>query len=72
MTTITTNTLLSKKNLSNLEFLGLKILSSLLKVAKSMKFVLAAGTAITYAFLFTWKFALLFMLGVGLHEMGHI
>lgn len=49
-----------------------KLLSSFLKVAKSLKFLLAASTFGAYTFLFTWKFALLVMFGIGIHEMGHV
>jgi hypothetical protein len=48
-----------------------KLLSSFLKVAKSLKFLLAASTFGAYTFLFTWKFALLVMFGIGIHELGH-
>lgn len=72
MTTINTKSFLPKNNLVSLSAIGFKLFSCFLKLAKSLKFILAAGTAITYTFLFTWKFALLLMLGVGLHEMGHV
>jgi len=49
-----------------------KFTSALAKVAKSLKFILAAGTFGAYAFLFTWKFALLLMFGIGVHELGHV
>lgn len=51
---------------------GFKIFSSFLKIAKSLKFLLAAGTFGAYTFMFSWKFAILVMLGIGLHEMGHV
>lgn len=75
MTVITTNAFAPKKDSSNIVSLGAigyKLFSSILKLAKSLKFILATGTAVTYTFLFTWKFALLLMLGIGLHEMGHV
>ncbi len=74
MTAITTNAFLPKKNnnLASLSAIGYKLFTAFLKMTKSLKFVLAAGTAATYTFLFTWKFALLVMLGIGLHEMGHV
>jgi len=52
--------------------IAIKIGSSLLKVSKSLKFLLAAGSFASYSFLFTWKFAILLMFGVGIHEMGHV
>jgi Zn-dependent protease len=74
MTAISTTTFLPKKsnNLISFSAIGYKLFTCILKVAKSLKFILAAGTAATYTFLFTWKFALLVMLGIGLHEMGHV
>lgn len=55
--------------------IGPKIASVVAKLAKGAKFGkigLAAGSAVSYSFLFTWQFAamLLFMLFV--HESGHI
>src|SRR5690606_16521449 len=49
-----------------------KVSTTLLKLAKSLKFILAAGTFGAYTFIFTWKFALLVMFGIGIHEMGHV
>ena len=49
-----------------------KLLTVVLKLAKSTKILLAFGTFTTYSFMFSWKFALLFMFGIGIHESGHV
>jgi len=49
-----------------------KVSTTLFKMVKSIKILLAVGTFATYSFLFTWKFALLFILGIGIHEAGHV
>ena len=62
----------TKSSFVSLGAIGIKIISTFAKLAKSLKFILAAGTFAGYSFLFTWKFALLIMFGVGIHEMGHV
>lgn len=71
MTTVNIDNLLPK-NIFNFGVLGSKLFTIFIKIIKSLKCALAVGTAVTYSFIFSWKFALLFMLGVGIHEMGHI
>lgn len=61
-----------KRSFVSLGAIGFKLFSAVLKIAKSLKFILAAGTFGAYAFMFSWKFALLVMIGIGLHEMGHV
>lgn len=51
---------------------GLKVLSVVAKSTKLLKFGLAAISFASYAYLFTWKFALLIMIALGLHESGHV
>jgi Zn-dependent protease len=51
---------------------GLKTLSVVAKSTKLLKFGLAAISFASYAYLFTWKFALLIMIALGLHESGHV
>lgn len=62
----------ASKNAVSMIAIFTKISSTILKLVKSLKFVLAAGTFGAYTFLFTWKFALLVMFGVGIHELGHV
>lgn len=62
----------NKSSSVSLGAIGIKLISTFAKLAKSLKFILAAGTFAGYSFLFTWKFALLIMFGVGIHEMGHV
>lgn len=45
---------------------------TLLKGAKVLKVVFAAATFASYAFLFTWKFALMVLVAIGFHEAGHV
>ena len=52
--------------------LGTKFLSLLVKLVKFAKVGLAAITFASYAYLYTWKFAILIMVAVGFHEFGHI
>jgi len=51
---------------------GVKFFGLLGKVFKLGKFSLAAITFSTYALMFTWKFALLIMIALGVHETGHV
>jgi Zn-dependent protease len=60
-----------KEKFGILAILG-KLFTVFLKMAKSLKIILAVGTFATYSFLLTWKFALLFMFGIGIHEAGHV
>lgn len=43
-----------------------------LKMASAIKVILAAATAGTYAWLFSWEVALVIMWAIGIHEMGHV
>jgi Zn-dependent protease len=52
--------------------LGSKGLSILAKLFKISKVGFAAATFAGYSLLFSWKFALLFMIAVGFHESGHV
>ena len=52
--------------------IGLKILTVVAKFAKIGKFGLAAISMITYSYLFTWKFAVMIMVLLLIHEYGHI
>lgn len=51
---------------------GLAILAKFAKAFKFLKFGLAAASFIGYAYLFTWKFALLIMIALAWHESGHV
>jgi Zn-dependent protease len=44
----------------------------LLKIAGSLKVLLAGATLATYSYLFTWEFALAIMWAIGVHELGHV
>lgn len=46
--------------------------SALFKGAKFLKVIFAGATFASYAFLFTWKFALLVLIAIGFHESGHV
>lgn len=48
------------------------VLVKLLKVTKSAKVVLAASSFGSYAILFNWKFALVFIASIFFHESGHV
>jgi len=61
-----------KTSTMSLVALAGKLLTVVLKFAKSTKILLAFGTFTTYSFMFSWKFALLFMFGIGVHESGHV
>ncbi len=50
----------------------LVLLFKLLKIFKSAKLLLAGATLASYAFLFTWQFALAIMWAIGVHELGHV
>lgn len=55
--------------------LGPKFFSLFIKLIKSAKIVkgaLATGTFIGYAYMFNWQFALLILVSIFIHEMGHI
>ena len=55
--------------------LGGKFLTLLAKLAKGLKFLkfgLAAATFGSYAYMYSWKFAVLLMVAVGFHESGHV
>lgn len=55
--------------------LAFKLLPKLLKVFKGLKFTkvgLAGASFASYAFLFNWKFAVVLMLALGIHETGHV
>lgn len=60
------------KNTVSLGMLGGKLLTVALKLTKSTKLLFAFGTFTAYSFMFSWKFALLFMFGIGVHESGHV
>jgi len=49
--------------------LGLKILSM---TAKSGKFWMAGASAASYAYIYSWKFAIIIMFQLFVHEYGHI
>lgn len=46
--------------------------TTLLKGVKLLKVVFAAATFASYAYLFTWKFALMVLIAIGFHESGHV
>lgn len=52
--------------------LGTKLLTVFAKFAKIGKFGLAITSAATYSYLFTWKFAIMIMVLLVVHEYGHI
>lgn len=52
--------------------IGLKLFTVVLKLLKSVKILLALGTFGAYSFMWSWKFALLVMFGIGVHESGHV
>jgi Zn-dependent protease len=52
--------------------IGPKILTIVAKFAKIGKFGLAAVSMVSYAYLFTWKFAIMIMVLLLVHEYGHI
>lgn len=67
------------KSKTTLYVLGGKLLpktfSFLIKFIKGLKFLkigLAGASFAGYAYMFTWKFALLLMIAVGWHESGHV
>lgn len=51
---------------------AIKLIPKLLKLTKFIKFGLAAATFASYTAVYTWKFALLLMIGIGWHEIGHV
>ncbi len=51
---------------------AIKLFPKLLKMTKFIKFGLAAVTFASYTAVYTWKFALLLMIGIGWHEFGHV
>lgn len=52
--------------------IGPKLLSVAVKFAKVGKVGLAISTGVTYAYLFTWQFAIMIMILLFIHESGHI
>ena len=50
----------------------LSLLGKLLKLSKLVKVGLAAASFATYAYMFSWKFALILMAMIGFHECGHV
>ena len=55
--------------------IGSKLLSVIIKLAKVLKVGkagLAIGSAVSYAYLFTWEFAIMIMTLLLVHEYGHI
>jgi Zn-dependent protease len=50
----------------------LPILGKILKATKVLKFALLAASLGAYAYLWTWKFAVLIIVALYWHEMGHI
>lgn len=60
------------KSETGLWALGFKGITLFLKSIKLLKFVFAGATFLSYAYLFTWKFALLILLAIGWHESGHV
>ncbi|MCD6421870.1 hypothetical protein J7L13_00785, partial [bacterium] len=49
-----------------------KLFSSLLKGGKAIKAGMAAGAFASWAWLFNWKFALLLLAFISVHEYGHV
>lgn len=55
--------------------IGPKLLSVFGKLAKGGKVLkagLAVASVVTYSYLFTWQFALAIVIGIFIHEMGHV
>lgn len=52
--------------------IGPKLLTVLAKFAKIGKFGFAAVSMVTYSYIFTWKFAVMIMVLLFVHEYGHI
>lgn len=55
--------------------IGSKLLMIGIKFAKFLKigkFALIAGSAVSYAYLFTWQFSLMIMISLFVHEYGHL
>jgi Zn-dependent protease len=50
----------------------LKVVPKFLKTGKAIKMLLIAGSFTGYAYLFNWKFALLILVSIFIHELGHI
>lgn len=50
----------------------LSLLAKILKGGKAFKVVLAGASFASYAYLFTWQFALMIMLMLFVHESGHV
>lgn len=50
----------------------LSILGKLGKTAKIGKVGLAASSVIVYSYIFTWQFAIVIMVGIFIHEYGHV
>ena len=49
-----------------------KGLATVFKGAKLLKVIFAAATFASYAYMFTWKFALMVLIAIGFHESGHV
>jgi putative peptide zinc metalloprotease protein len=49
-----------------------KVLIKLLKAAKVVKVALISGSFVAYAYMFSWKFTLLILAFLFVHESGHI
>jgi Zn-dependent protease len=63
---------MQKKN-AGIWTLAIKIGSKLLAlITKGAKFWLAAASAITYSYMFGWKFAIAIMIMLFVHESGHV
>lgn len=63
---------MSEKKGSGFWALLIKGGTTLLKGAKLLKVIFAAATFASYAYLFTWKFALMVLIAIGFHESGHV
>lgn len=50
----------------------IKGFTTLIKSAKVLKVIFAGATFASYAYLFTWKFALMVLVAIGFHEAGHV
>jgi len=60
------------KLLPKLGALFSKIFTVLIKVLKGGKIAMAGATFASYSLIFNWKFALTIMVGIFIHELGHI
>lgn len=46
--------------------------ATLAKASKLLKVIFAGATFASYAYMFTWKFALVILIAIGFHESGHV